>query len=548
MATMDRSEFDKTHSSLASARRELEDLQVTLLTVAIPNLERHKDLVAEIQELHRRLEGEVFVLDDGRKVWKHQFDAITEFAQRNHLDVSGMPRCVKIQDMNVIECNFNALCITTLHGLQSLGHLQKLDVSNNPDLRSLSGIPTESLEILDASKCGLLGDLSDLGGATKLQKIDVSSNRDLESLGGVATDSLRECLASDCSVVQGVAELREARNLSRYRFFNNPSENPFGSGKHKVLRAQLPSLEAFAAANDLPLSEVYSRIGMSRHDGSIVSADFNCLGLTTLKGLRDIWTIMELSISGNPGLVSLEGVPTQWLRILAVEDCALDGDLRALKDATVLNDLNLSNNRRLDSIRGAPLKSLKHLALRRCNLHDLSALSGLNSLSTLDVSYNPGLTSLTGVPTENLAGIDARYCNLMADLEALKDAKVLEVAFVMGNPNLTSLKGLTSRKISEIHAERCGLSHDLAAISELSGLTTIDVSHNPGLTSLHGLPTTRLQCVDAEDCNLSGDHTFLLADSKKLTFSFEGNSELFSIDHRSLRRAVFKPYWSPHDR
>jgi hypothetical protein len=67
-----------------------------------------------------------------------------------------------------------------LSALSECKKLKELQVSRNPNLRSLRGLALDSIERIDATHCYLLGDHSFLAEAPNLKLLDIRGSSNLE--------------------------------------------------------------------------------------------------------------------------------------------------------------------------------------------------------------------------------------------------------------------------------------------------------------------------------------------------------------------------------
>jgi hypothetical protein len=302
----------KTQEQLLAMRDELKELQGVLAVGDASVLDRHKLVMEQIRELKESFvtqrDALSTTLPDGRRLFPGQYEALEKFASNNELDVQTLFSKVVIEGGVVVECNFERLGLATLEGLEGLQRIRALDVRNNYDLTSLTGIPTKALEKLDAGWCGLTADLSELSGADKLKALDVRGNAGLTSLKGIPTKALEELRASDCGLTGDLSELSGADKLKVLSVFNNTGLTSLKGIPTKALK----TLNA-------------SWCGLSGD-------------LSELKGADKL---RELSVGWNRGLTSLKGIPTKAIEVLKAFECGLTGDHTFLSKAPNLSYLDL---------------------------------------------------------------------------------------------------------------------------------------------------------------------------------------------------------------
>jgi hypothetical protein len=249
----------------------------------------------------------------------------------------------------------------------------------------------------------------------------------------------------------------------------------------KLWPGQHEALERFADNNKLDINLVLSKITV---EGSVVTGcDFSEMKLTTLAGLKGLVRLRSLSVSGNPRLTSLEGMPMQAIEEIYANACGLKDDLSALSGADALKTLNITGNHSLTSLKGTPTRAIQEIYASACDLKgDLSAISGADELRQLWVIQNINLTSLTGVPTRALECIRADYCGLTGDLSALSEADKLRTLWVVSNKDLASLRGVSMQAIESIFAYDCALTGDHTFLSQAPNLRVLHVMINCSLT------------------------------------------------------------------
>jgi hypothetical protein len=205
-----------------------------------------------------------------------------------------------------------------------------------------------------------------------------------------------------------------------------------------LLRPQYEALEMFARNNDRKVERLLD--GVTINGGVIVGCKFSDRALTTLEGLRAVWSIKRLDVRGNKRLTSLKGIPTQEIAEICARDCRLTGDLSEIAEARELRHLDVYWNPGLVSLQGIPVQEIVYINAVSCGLiGDLSEIIGATKLKELCVSGNKGLTSLKGIPTKEIEEIYASECRLTGDHTFLSQAKKLRSLLLNDNPNSLTL-------------------------------------------------------------------------------------------------------------
>jgi len=250
-----------------------------------------------------------------------------------------------------------------------------------------------------------------------------------------------------------------------------------------VKQVQFEALETFAARNALPLKALLTSISIDQE--LVVRCAFVGKGITTLEGLKGLWSLKTLYLDDNTNLTSLEGVPTHALEELHASGCDLRGDLSALSGAVKLKQLAVLNNTCLSSLKGVPTRNIETIAAAYCGLvGDLSELKGAGKLKTLRMSGNGMLTSLKGIPTQEIKELDVAGCDIRGDFSDLSGATKLERLYANGNSLLSSLVGIPTQNIQVVDVSHCSLSGSLSPLSGAASLKKLRVTGNDHLVSL----------------------------------------------------------------
>jgi hypothetical protein len=159
----------------------------------------------------------------------------------------------------------------------------------------------------------------------------------------------------------------------------------------RLWRDQYEALERFASNNNLSIETVLSKITVE--GGVVTECYFSYMNLSTVLGLEGLVRLRQLSVSGNKGLTSLKGIPTQAIEEINANWCGLTGDLSALSGADKLKELRVSGNSGLTSLKGIPTRAIEEIYGSECGLTgDHTFLSKARNLKKLRVEDNPALT------------------------------------------------------------------------------------------------------------------------------------------------------------
>ena len=305
----------QTRQELVEAHKQLQELTQPRLVPERFDLDSCQALAQRARELRdtfrAQLEEHFVPLGDGRRIFPHQLEALKEFAENNSLDVDALLPSVIIENGRVIEADFSEMGLVTLLGLSGLESMRRLEILENHHLTSLVGIPVREIESIDASRCGLIGDLSSLTEATRLRSLHVTENKDITSLTGIPTQEIEELWAWGCGLHGDLSAITGCSRLVS-----------LGVGFNRMLTslAGIPTRE---------LQSVYAMGCGLKGDLSAVS------GAAKLR---------QLHISGNPEITSLAGVPLRELQELCALACGLSGDQTFLSTASKLSFLDLRSN------------------------------------------------------------------------------------------------------------------------------------------------------------------------------------------------------------
>lgn len=256
------------------------------------------------------LAGEVAPSLDGSVLSKVQFDALKMFAESNKVDIAKLLSNVTIENGLITEAQFADCGLTSLEFLRPITSIRVLDISENQELESLKGVPTEALEELIADSCNLKGLSPELNEAKGLRRLSLWANFNLGSFKGIPYESLEELVVSSCGLTGDLQELQPAVRLRVLDVHGNPG---------------IVSLEGVPS--------------------SVQSLDArNCDIRGDLAALQNLASLKALHVSYNQGLTSLQGIRSECLVFLSAESCGLEGNHNFLAAAKELRALYLSEN------------------------------------------------------------------------------------------------------------------------------------------------------------------------------------------------------------
>jgi hypothetical protein len=215
----------QSRDHLAEVHNQLRKQNRLALSSESYDFEHHKLVIQKAREARDAFKGHLdeatVRLPDGRFLMLHQYGALKVFAAKNHIRKRDILPFVTMEDFRVVTADLSCLGLVTLRGLSHIESLKSLSVSNNRNLTSLAGIPVRALEKLDASGCGLAGNLSLLSGADNMRELLVFENSDLTSLHGVPTRNLEALEADQCGLRGDLSALASATKLRRLCVFGN---------------------------------------------------------------------------------------------------------------------------------------------------------------------------------------------------------------------------------------------------------------------------------------------------------------------------------------
>ncbi len=225
---MQRSNIQITHASLRTVADELSKLRFAALKAPTIACDRAAEPLADLRELKqsfvRDLSSLCVRLDDGRLLLKPLYRALLEFCNNNTIVPELLLRKVTIEGAVIVEGQFDYCGLKTLKGLDTVWSLRRLSLFSNRAVCSLIGIPTQSIEWIDASCCDLIGDLSALAPATNLRYLNVDGNRGLTSLAGMPQQMIQEVYAGQCGLNGDHTFLATAPNLQKLHLELNPKK------------------------------------------------------------------------------------------------------------------------------------------------------------------------------------------------------------------------------------------------------------------------------------------------------------------------------------
>lgn len=265
--------------------------------------------------------------------------------------------------------------------------------------------------------------------------------------------------------------------------------------------------------------------------------DIEGSGITNLSGLAGITSIIHLTISNTPNLVSLEGLSSlQQASLMIINNTGIENmqGLNALQE--IESVMGISNNNQLVDLSG--LEALTSGSVVIWNNPSLVSLNGLNSLSettSLGVHDNPLITSLSAL--ENLTSATDIY---IANNENLNDLTGLQNltslwydAVIKNNPSLVSLDLNSLQSVRNLEISD---NDQLTSLDGLESLTTVEkdfiLRGNSSLTntqSLNALQSVGRNLIVAENNSLANFSGFSALTSINDTFQISNHDQMIDL-------------------
>jgi hypothetical protein len=347
-------------------------------------------------------------------------------------------------------------------------------------------------------------------------------------IGDVATSSVSfPCLERVEGSIEISSFLSEVTTLSFPRLREVGGYLSAEFGVLSSIRA--PSLES---AGGLRVRAMLDELDLRKLSRVREHVHIEATGLRDLDGLVSLREVVELSVSGNPFLVSLgalskiERVSGLWIsenpsleslnglslraitgsgsRGLEISGNALLRDLTALRSVELFSgSIRIYENPRLMSLAGLErVRFVEEMTLARLPIQNLTGLAGIERLSELSITET-AISTLNGLGSTVAVDLDALYIaqnTSLVSLEALRVLPVIEGSVqIIDNPRLASLRGL--EEVSVVNSDLSIIDDDaLTDLAGLGGLNSIGsessqgdlrIEQNDGLSSLSGLEALR---------------------------------------------------------
>jgi hypothetical protein len=338
--------------------------------------------------------------------------------------------------------------------------------------------------------------------------IDIDNQTELDRLSGCERidgslvlrifPGIDEAPLSSLRDVNGGVEVYGAATTVRGQQAANPLAGFIALEETTHLRLQglsLSDLEPLARLKHIgaETSPLYSVPVDARSGGRTGALEIvQCTGLSSLRGLGALESVLGIVLQDNPDLQSLAGLQqldaTAVLRStncplldlaglsgIALSQLEIEGSaltrLDGLGDASALSSLRLQRNPSLVSLEGGQMpESLIELVLAdNQGLLSLSGLQGLHSAQTISISSGEGVSELRS-------------------LDGLSGLQQVGTLQLLGQSSLTDLSGLDALE----HASELAFygSSSLVSVQGLAHLTSADrlsLTGSPALASLEGL-------------------------------------------------------------
>lgn len=339
--------------------------------------------------------------------------------------------------------------VQSLDGFGSLQYVGRLflDGVNLPDLGALGqlrsiGDPSRAGDRaergLEITSCSGLTSLNGLGTLEYVARIHLNGNPDLVSIAGLGdVRPVAELLAIDCPLLdlQGLEQL------------------------------------------------------------SVETLSLSGTALASLEGLGNAAWLLQLGLSNNPALTSLQGgtFPPRMTQLM-IEDADALANLRGLEGLQEVDLLGISTSHpELSSLASlAGLEGLEHVGFfslsGMTSLAHLSGLDGLQRVGQLQIMTS-GLRDLTGMPSlRQIDDFSVLTAPELTGLDGLGSASI--TSFWLNDIPLTTLAGLEQLHLVAEGQLNIGAAPQLVSLQGLPPLTTLlslSLSETPALADLQAL-------------------------------------------------------------
>lgn len=398
------------------------------------------------------------------------------------------------------------------------------------DMKTLAGLDqlrtvTGNLKIIFTS---YLRNIDHLGNLRSVGKLEINHARRLRSLEGL--NSLGECETfhiSGCDSLTSLGALPAYRVVENMRLSNLP------------LLADLAPLSTAHRLELLDLSRLNPQVDVGPVSAlpNLATLRLTSLDVATLPGMASLPSLVNLSLSDMPQLVSVEALAAgPRLFEISISSCPQLTSLAGLGATESLSRLYLYRCPDLTSLDGAgdpvglqsigitdcgvvtlaplgALPDLQTVSLTRCAVSDLSFLALAPNMGQLFLDDLPDLVNLEGLPPlhayrevaledcgslTSLAGLHLaasavlviNNCSAVTTLEGLRGLENLaELQLVGPGPTAVDLTGVTSLGTLELNQSSLV---DLAGFADLQDVSQLLLRSNPYLTDashLAGLMT-----------------------------------------------------------
>ena len=353
---------------------------------------RHLNLVCQIVPTLRGFDGleslSLKMVDGSR--WNHlsnfgEMNSLRSFSLTHHQSKDQPCTVDSLNGLNapLLQNLFiSGLGLTSVEALSASTCLTHVDLSNNTELLSISGLKSsaQTLEILNLEACSLLTSIEPLEGATELQSINLKDCTKLRSLKPLfASQNLQKI------ILQGCAQIESLEGLS--------TKELAASGYH-----------------------YFSLAG--------------CASLISLRGLPPLSReVSTLYLQEMPALVSLHGIESaSAIETLEIDNTALT-DLRGLDRLTSLVNLTFRDCNHLEDIGIlGQLKTLANVHFIDCPQLKILPRQWGNDLRSLN--FSAGNFSALGELPETLEEIEVRGVATLLDLKGIEKSSSLKLAAV----------------------------------------------------------------------------------------------------------------------
>jgi len=364
--------------------------------------------------------------------------------------------------------SINSTQLTNLAGLNNLAHIYgNLTVANNPQLTNLTGL-NSLVDVANGVAISSNTALTNLSGLNSLTttsaSLSIDNNISLTSLSGL--DAMTT-ISGDVYIGYNAA-LTSLSGLSSLTTIGSSltiTDNP--ALVNIVGLNSLQQVSSNLTINNNSQLIALTGLGALTTINNTVTVSANA-SLASLTGLESLTTIASLSITGNPALISLNGLGVTTASYVNINDNDALLSLAGLSGLTEPDYLTVSANDSLTSLNG---------------LNNVTSVYSLNVNENALMQHLTGLNNITNVTFLQISGNTA-----LLDFDGLNTLTAAEYLQILANPALASLSGLNGLlQLNNLTISNNPALVDVAALANATTVNTINIADNPLLVSLLGL-------------------------------------------------------------